>query len=1198
MKTKLLFLYFVFSVSWLFAQDPPATIVIQDDTLQSGQTRNYIVTQSITLKPNTWLRAGSTFSAKVISDAYIPLAISNTENYILTRSYQMGLTSSAGITENKDVIDKVIYYDGLGRPKQEVAVRASNDKHDIITHIEYDSYGRQVKEYLPYRAGQNKGQFNGSALSQTNSFYDTTKYENTTNPYTEKVFEPSPLNVVEEIAPPGVPWKADPSRDSDHTIKYKHTTNANEEVRLYEVSLTSDFTPSLVASGYYTSRELYVTITKDENWQPADGDNRTTKEYKDKQGRIVLKRTYNSGAHDTYYVYDDYGNLTYVLPPKVNTGSSITATVLNELCYQYKYDERNRLVEKKIPGKGWEYIVYNLLDQPVMTQDAKLQADKKWLFTKYDAFGRVAYTGFHHSESTRAALQNTANDTDTYEQYVSKTGTPTTYAGTPVYYNNAAIPQGMAEIHTVNYYDNYTFDLAGLTVPTTVLGQTVDTQTKTLATGSKTRVLDTNHWITTISAYDKKGRLIYTATKNPYLNTADIVESKLDFAGKVLETRTTHTKGSNAAIVTIDKFEYDHMGRLLIQTQKINNQAEELIAENVYDELGQLEQKKVGNTKSKPLQTIDYTYNIRGWLKGMNNPATLGNSLFAFRIGYNEGSNPLYNGNIALTQWKTKNQDQGLKTYNYTYDALNRIKTAIHSNNNYSLLNVNYDKNGNIIALKRNGHVNAGATSFGLMDDLSYTYHNGGNFLVKVSDAANTVYGFKDGTNTDNDYARDANGNTTRDRNKGITGITYNYLNLPTQVSFGSNKIVYIYDALGTKLKKEVTQGSSVTATEYAGNYIYENGQLQFFSHPEGYVTKESGTYTYIYQYKDHLGNVRLSYANTGTTSTPQLEMIEENNYYPFGFKHKGYNGETSSVGNSVAQKWKYNGKELEEELNLNVYDFHARNYMPDIGRTLTLDPLAEDFYTLSSYSFQNNNPVFFVDPTGKSALEWVKVKNEYIWDDRVTDQATAEQYQGEDAKYVGANATVSTVKNGETVDSVTLNNDGSVTQGEATLGVNSKQVIANAYGSTFKPKQTGGDYLQISAGFAFLGGFGIAFGIVNDAVGNSNFYFNFDGNIGLGLGVSLDSGTTTPTGTNQFLTSNFAGNSSSYNAGITVMGIDASRHVGGSIHDSWHTNDKMNTSKFGDHRSGYRTNQGGLGIGRGLRLSAMYSYGTTTVFK
>src|SRR5690606_2947598 len=187
-------------------------------------------------------------------------------------------------------IDQVVYYDGLGRPMQQVAIKASHDKYDLITHIEYDALGRQAKEYLPYRAGQNKGQYNTSALSQTNSFYNTTKYENTTNPYSEKVFEPSPLNRIEEVGAPGNPWKANPGSDTDHTIKYDYTTNGSSEVRLYQVSLTSDYTPSLVASGYYAAGELYVTVTKDENWKPADGDNRTTKEYKDKQDRVVLKR--------------------------------------------------------------------------------------------------------------------------------------------------------------------------------------------------------------------------------------------------------------------------------------------------------------------------------------------------------------------------------------------------------------------------------------------------------------------------------------------------------------------------------------------------------------------------------------------------------------------------------------------------------------------------------------------------------------------------------------------------------------------------------------------------------------------------------------------------------------------------------------------------------------------------------------------
>ncbi|SFW77797.1 RHS repeat-associated core domain-containing protein, partial [Sinomicrobium oceani] len=341
---------------------------------------------------------------------------------------------------------------------------------------------------------------------------------------------------------------------------------------------------------------------------------------------------------------------------------------------------------------------------------------------------------------------------------------------------------------------------------------------------------------------------------------------------------------------------------------------------------------------------------------------------FNFQINYNKSRSgvvdPLYNGNIAETYWKTSN-DNTMRRYAYTYDALNRITSGKFNGggqtDRYTVEGITYDKNGNIEHLTRRGHVNSGATSFGVMDNLAYTYDTG-NKLLKVTDSGNKTYGFKDGTNTGNDYTYDANGNLLTDANKGITGISYNHLNLPTQVSFGSNKIAYIYDASGTKLKKEVTQGSSVTATEYAGNYIYENGQLQFFNTPEGYVTKENNTYTYVYQYKDHLGNVRLSYTNTGTASAPQLEIIEENNYYPFGLEHRGYNNQINGPENNYQT---YQGKEHQKELSLNWHDFGARNYNAAIGRWMSPDPLSEEFPEWSPYVFTYNNPIKWTDPTG-----------------------------------------------------------------------------------------------------------------------------------------------------------------------------------------------------------------------------------------
>ncbi len=209
----------------------------------------------------------------------------------------------------------------------------------------------------------------------------------------------------------------------------------------------------------------------------------------------------------------------------------------------------------------------------------------------------------------------------------------------------------------------------------------------------------------------------------------------------------------------------------------------------------------------------------------------------------------------------------------------------------------------------------------------------------------------------------DKNGNIISDANKGISAITYNYLSLPVKVVFGTNRFIdYIYDASGVKQQKVVTEGSSLTTTQYVGNYIYENNNLQFFNHAEGYVepviasgSAAISSFNYVYQYKDHLGNIRLSYTDAdGNGTIKQDEIIEENNYYPFGLKHKGYNNGISSLGNSVAQRYKFGGKEYDESFDgtLNTYDFGARNYDPAIGRWMNIDPLADQMRRHSPYNY------------------------------------------------------------------------------------------------------------------------------------------------------------------------------------------------------------------------------------------------------
>ena len=1103
------------------------------------------------------------------------------ENYIHTTTYLNAFSEAQLSTISaSDKLENITYFDGLGRPKQQIAIGQSPTGKDIITPILYDAFGRQPKDHLPYVPGDtNNGAFRtGDQEAVLQSYYsglhpnDFTEGIAASNPFSEKVLEASPLNRVLEQAAQGTDWAV----GNGHTIKFDYQTNSTEEVRLFEVALTNTYEPTLIETGFYNSGELYKTITKDENHDGTSTKNHTIEEFKDKQGRVILKRTYASTgsaqveAHDTYYVYDDFGNLSYVIPPLVNTSDGISNTELAEACYQYQYDYRNRLIEKKIPGKDWEYIIYDKLDRPVLTQDANLRANNQWLFTKYDLFGRVVYTGrYNHSEvldqnemQAYFTEQNTLDPYNAYNINATKMYEEKVLSGTGFensYYTNDNFPTTNIEILTINYFDDYHFDTVGLTLPTSVLDQPVTTRTKTLATGSKIKVLNPSPealegWITTINAYDEKARPIYTASHNAYLETTDILKTQLDFVGKVDQSISMHSKTGQDNIVVQDEFTYDHSGRALSHTQAIadsetsllnavpenleldgtshtdqpisathsiilkpgftatpgfhasispetpNTVAKELISFNSYDELGQLQSKKVGGAvsaelaNSAGLQTIDYTYNIRGWLQQINEDTNADNDLFDFSLAYNHPTTgtALFNGNISQTRWSTLSENTTSNpvsnSYSYTYDALNRITAAVDNTGHYNLNSIGYDQNGNILSLSRQGHTDNTASNFGLMDDLVYTYDTG-NKLLSVTDSGTTNTGFKDNNTTGDDYSYDLNGNMTEDKNKRITNIDYNYLNLPTKIDIsygGSSNIRYIYDALGTKLSKQVSSKFEISTTDYAGNFVYQNNQLQFFNQAEGYIqpviasdSEAIPQYEYVYQYKDHLGNVRLSYMNstgvyqrilnnrftedlegwlentnannslengrlksevqqawsgvkhyledftttagktlkvkvvfdkgntqsnirlylnerdpdgnhvaynvrtydlqTGTSEfsyTPsttgnsiifridkdnthtdtetyfyldavslvqgELEIVEESNYYPFGLKHKGYNNIVSASGNATAQKYKFGGKEYQEELGLDWYDVTARNYDPALGRWMNLDPLAE----------------------------------------------------------------------------------------------------------------------------------------------------------------------------------------------------------------------------------------------------------------
>ena len=942
-----------------------------------------------------------------------------TKNYVKETTRR---TASAGQpiplgTTNTHLVSTT-YYDGLGRPVQMIDQNSSpNDNKNIVTHIEYEKNIGQIKEYLPFIATGTKqvppiflggspttgyhSDFVDNAKDQTDIFYNTPTYEYTVNPYSEVRKEASPRQRTLETGFPGANWAIsnvgfmNPApEDLRNSIRSSYHLNTSSEIKRYTVSTTfSDgvYKNSIYENGFYPANTLTRTVIKDENWKAGDGSNNTVEEFKDVRGNVVLKRTYNNAeAHDTYYVYNHLDLLAFVIPPMAN--ATVSGDHLNKWCYQYHYDAKKRLVEKKLPQKDWEYIVYDKADRVVMTGPVYNpfgNGNKGWLITKYDAFGRSVYTGYYENNNFNSAARTSFAQTNFV---VESKSAANTIDGITVHYSNTSFPTSF-KLLSVNYYDDYSFPGAPTSFPT-VETQTVNTVLKGQLTGSWARVLTTAASTAgnlSYNLYDNKYRVIRSYSQN-HLGGYTQVDSQLNFTGTPAKTVTYQKQNSSATVLSFtDVYTYDRRDRLTKQTKQIGTGAIETIVSNTYDELGVLITKNIGGTSGN-LQKVDYKYNIRGWLTDINNAEmdyTDGeNDLFQYKINYNQSAiqnKNLFNGNISSVWVRTK-VDNSFKGYVYWYDHLNRLTQAKnmyyhrpggwlmgqYMDDSYGEA-VSYDKNGNILTLDRTGEL-LDAQQALTIDNLTYAYN--GNQLLSVTDHSSPTVndGFKDGNKVGNDYAYDTFGNITQDKNKGITAISYNHLNLPYQVTFsnGSN-IKYTYDAAGTRLKKQVQpSGGALVTTDYVNGFQYENNVLQFFPHAEGYVKRNTNnTYLYVYQYKDHLGNIRLSYADVNANGTiqPASEILEENNYYPFGLKHKGYNEVVNSNRSEAAEKYKYNGKELNEDLGMNVYEYGWRQYDPAIGRFQNIDRFTEKYMPLSPYSYAANNPLKYIDVKGDSIM-------------------------------------------------------------------------------------------------------------------------------------------------------------------------------------------------------------------------------------
>jgi RHS repeat-associated protein len=446
--------------------------------------------------------------------------------------------------------------------------------------------------------------------------------------------------------------------------------------------------------------------------------------------------------------------------------------------------------------------------------------------------------------------------------------------------------------------------------------------------------------------YDVKGR-VTKVVQNNLLGGYDVTNTVYTFTGQPATVTHSHTASGKSTRTEVYTYSYDHADRVSKVEHTLGG-TKITLADYTYDSFGRLSTKSLHGSAANKLT---YAYNLRSWLTGITS------TRFTQNLYYNTGvGTARYNGNISSMTWKSGNEST-VRGYKFTYDGLDRMLNATYGEtagistnaNRFSENVTGYDKNGNIKGLQRYGQLSS--TAYGMIDNLTLTLN--GNQLNRVDDAvaASTYNGgfeFKNGANAADEYSYDANGNLTKDLNKGISGITYNFLNLPNAVTFSDGStITYTYGADGTKLRTVHKIGSTTTTTDYCGNVIYENGVQKLLLTEEGYITLSDSKYHYYL--KDHQGNNRVVISQSGTVE-------ETSHYYPFG-------GVFASAGN--VQPYKYNGKELDTKKGLNWYDYGARHYDAVLGRFITVDALYDKHFKVSPYVYCGNEPVGRIDPDG-----------------------------------------------------------------------------------------------------------------------------------------------------------------------------------------------------------------------------------------
>lgn len=860
-------------------------------------------------------------------------------------------------------LEVIQYYDGLGRPVQTVQVGATHRNNSLVTLQEYDANGRIHHTWLPaIIQGIYKDFTDITSLKPTAIASNL----NDPNPFTETRYEASPLNRVTEQYGPGADWH---NSGSSNKVSYSTNELTGDLSCLYFKVIGNGLSTLLTRSGVYDARELYVIKTTNEIGN-------LSYEFKNKQEQVILSRQMNGNIpHDTYYVYDDFGNLAYVIPPIladkiINENKAMTDNSLEirQYAYLYKYDDRNRCVKKRLPGCGWIQYVYDNADRLIFTQDAEQCKKGQWTYSIPDAFGRIVATGI-------------CNNTISNDYYKDKIVIGTYEARNGYFFSNFNPINN--KYLTINFYDNYHFlnDTKKAIADIIKYDERPEYGKQNKINSYSANGLLTGTYVSSVNLdwenafdeysalyYDENNRLIQS--KKTRMDNLGYNKEYLayNFQGQPIKRLCIHSIIDMNRTDELYSYEYDHAGRLVETKHKLDNGEEVVISKNTYDEMGRIESTVPNNQEY--LRT-DYIYDIRSQI------SEISNEIYRELVDYDKIGNITNIYDFGHYRTGAKEWDMSI-----LYDKLSRIVlyedkyqgSAIRVPN----VLLRYDKHGNITSVNRKIRTDEG---YKCLDNLKISHF--GNQIQSIienseeEDMYNT-YDFKDlsGLGPFGSYIYNMNGAITEDPYKGAT-IENNLLNLPQEIKVSnpltSGNIEYIYLATGEKLgsissvslrrsfnPSEIAGGTSIMASTDRTEWIIQFGNIVYKINDDGlcidkilidngYI-KDGNYYFYV---KDHVGNNRAT-----TSSTGQVKALDD--YFPYGMPIKDAGWEENP------QTFKFGNKKFETLMRLNLYDFHARLYDPAIARFMSIDPLSEKYYSVSPYVYCNNNPLRYIDPDGK----------------------------------------------------------------------------------------------------------------------------------------------------------------------------------------------------------------------------------------